>query len=50
MLRSWRRIFSMLAIVQSRGFMRFLIAAFSAGSPKPSKPIGRNTLKPCIRL
>jgi hypothetical protein len=42
--RNWPRIFSMLAIVQSRGFIRFLIAAFSAGSPNPSKPMGRNTL------
>jgi hypothetical protein len=40
---------SMLAIVHSRGWKPPLIAAFSAGSPKASKPIGRNTLSPCIR-
>ena len=26
-----------------------MIAAFSAGRPKASKPIGKNTLWPCIR-
>ena len=36
-------------IVQSRGLMFCLIAAFSAGSPNASKPIGRNTFLPCIR-
>ena len=35
--------------VQFRGFSLFLIAAFSAGRPKLSKPIGYNTLKPCMR-
>ncbi len=34
-------MFSMFAIVQSRGLMPFLIAAFSAGSPNASKPIGQ---------
>ncbi len=42
-------MFSMLPIVQSRGLMSFLIAAFSAGNPNASKPIGRNTFSPCIR-
>jgi len=27
----------------------FLIAAFSAGSPNESKPIGKKTFSPCIR-
>ncbi len=40
---------SMFAIVQSRGLMSFLIAAFSAGRPNASKPIGRKTFSPCIR-
>ena len=40
---------AMFDIVQSRGLIRFLIAAFSAGSPKASNPIGRNTFLPCIR-
>ncbi len=47
--RSWRRMLSMLRIVQSRGLMLFLIAAFSAGRPNASKPIGRNTFSSCIR-
>ena len=42
-------MFSMLAIVQVNGWPPLLIAAFSAGSPNASKPIGKNTLKPCIR-
>jgi hypothetical protein len=49
MLRNWRRISWMLRIVHSRGLKPPLIAAFSAGSPKASKPIGRKTLSPCIR-
>ena len=40
---------SMFCIVQSRGLMLFLIAAFSAGRPNASKPIGKNTFSPCIR-
>ena len=48
-VRSWLRIFSMFAIVQSRGLIRFLIAAFSAGSPKASNPIGWKTFSPRIR-
>jgi hypothetical protein len=47
--RSWRRMLSMFRIVQTRGLMLFLIAAFSAGNPKASNPIGRNTFSPCIR-
>jgi hypothetical protein len=47
--RSWRRMFAMFDIVQSRGLMLFLIAAFSAGKPNASKPIGRNTFSPCMR-
>jgi hypothetical protein len=50
MLRNWRDIFSMLDIVQARGLMLFLIAAFSAGRPKASNPMGWKTLNPCIRL
>jgi hypothetical protein len=40
---------SMLFIVHSRGWILFLMAAFSAGSPKASKPIGRKTFSPCMR-
>ena len=43
-VRNWRRMFSMLAIVHVNGWPPFLIAAFSAGNPKASKPIGKNTL------
>ena len=46
---SCRRMLAMFDIVQSRGLMLFLIAAFSAGRPNASKPIGRNTFSPCIR-
>ena len=49
MLRSWARMVSMLRYVHSRGWILFLIAAFSAGSPNASNPIGRKTLSPCIR-
>ena len=42
--RNWRRIVSMFDIVQVNGWPPFLIAAFSAGSPKASKPIGKKTL------
>ena len=42
-------MFSMLRIVHSRGWKPPLIAAFSAGSPNASNPIGRNTFSPCIR-
>lgn len=50
MLICWRFMFSMLAYVQSAGFTPCLIAAFSAGMPKASKPIGCSTLQPCIFL
>jgi len=49
MLRSWPRILTMLSYVHLWGWMPCLIAAFSAGSPKASKPIGKKTLKPRIR-
>ena len=42
--RNWRRMFSMFCIVQVNGWPPLLIAAFSAGSPKASKPIGKKTL------
>ena len=47
--RSWRRMFSMFFKVHSRGLILFLIAAFSAGRPKASKPIGRKTFSPFMR-
>ena len=47
--RSWRRMTSMFLSVHSRGLKPPLMAAFSAGSPNASNPIGRNTLSPCIR-
>ena len=49
MLRSWRRILSMFWYVQAAGWIFFLIAAFSAGRPKASKPTGKNTFSPRIR-
>ncbi len=49
MLRSWRRITSMFWSVHSAGWILFLIAAFSAGSPKASKPTGKKTFSPRIR-
>jgi hypothetical protein len=39
----------MFDIVQSRGLTLFRIAAFSAGSPNASNPIGRKTFSPCMR-
>jgi hypothetical protein len=39
----------MLRSVISRGWPPSLIAAFSAGSPKESKPIGRKTFHPFRR-
>ena len=41
---NWRRIVSMFCIVQVNGCPPLLMAAFSAGSPKASNPIGKNTL------
>ena len=49
MRRSWVRMRSMFAIVQSYGWASPAIAAFSAGNPKASKPIGNITLKPRMR-
>jgi len=40
---------SMFRFVHSRGWILFLIAAFSAGNPNASNPIGKKTLSPCIR-
>ena len=43
-------MWSMLAYVHFAGAVRFLIAAFSAGRPKASQPIGCSTLWPVMRL
>ena len=48
-VRNCRRMLSMFDIVQVNGWPPLLIAAFSAGNPNASKPIGKNVLKPCIR-
>ena len=50
MRRIWTRIASMLRSVISSGWPPSLIAAFSAGRPNESKPIGRSTLNPLRRL
>ena len=50
MERSCPRIRSMFSHVQIAGCTLLLIAAFSAGSPNASKPIGNRTLKPFIRM
>ena len=42
--RSWRRMFSTFFMVHSAGWMPLLMAAFSAGRPKASKPMGKKTL------
>src|SRR3989344_9405583 len=42
-------MYSMFCSVQTRGFNLFLIAAFSAGRPKASKPIGYITFLPFMR-
>ncbi len=47
--RNWVRIRSMFAAVHSMGCAPRSIAAFSAGRPNESKPIGNITLKPCMR-
>ena len=44
-----RRMFSTLDMVHSKGWMPRDMAAFSAGRPKASKPMGCSTLYPCIR-
>ncbi len=41
---------SMLSYVQRAGGTPFAIAAFSAGSPNASQPIGCSTLRPCMRM
>ena len=43
------RIVSMFCQVHSPGWTFFSIAAFSAGMPKASQPIGCRTLKPRAR-
>ena len=50
--REWTisNIAAMFEIVHSRGGVSFLIAAFSAGRPKASHPIGCSTLCPCIHM
>ena len=42
--RNCLRIRSMLDMVQVAGWMPRLMAAFSAGRPKASKPMGKKTL------
>jgi len=42
--RIWRRMFAMFSRVQAPGSTPRSMAAFSAGSPKASKPIGWTTL------
>jgi hypothetical protein len=37
-------MFSRLRIVHSRGWTPLFVAAFSAGRPNASKPIGKKTL------
>ena len=44
-----RRMVSMFRYVHSAGWIWFLIAAFSAGSPNASKPTGKKTFCPSIR-
>ncbi len=44
------RMRSMFAIVHLNGWMLLRIAAFSAGSPKASKPYGNRTLWPFMRM
>ena len=48
-VRNWVRMRSMFAFVHSAGSRPRSIAAFSAGSPKLSKPIGNITLNPSMR-
>ena len=42
-------MFSMLRMVHSAGWTPLLMAAFSAGRPKASKPMGKKTLWPFMR-
>jgi len=48
--RSCLRMFSMFLKVQTFGWMLCWMAAFSAGNPKASKPMGKSTLYPFMRL
>ena len=43
-------MWAMFASVDVRGWIPFLMAAFSAGRPKASHPNGCSTLKPRIRF
>jgi hypothetical protein len=43
-------MWAMFSSVQICGWVPFLIAAFSAGSPNASHPNGWSTLKPRIRF
>ena len=40
----------MFFLVQVAGWIWFWIAAFSAGSPNASHPMGVNTENPCMRF
>ncbi|GBD18606.1 hypothetical protein HRbin27_01104 [bacterium HR27] len=48
--RSCFFMWAMFCMVQTRGWIPCLMAAFSAGSPNASKPKGNSTLYPRIRL
>ncbi len=43
-------MYSMFWRVQRAGGTPLPMAAFSAGSPKASQPIGCSTLRPCMRM
>ena len=47
---SWARITAMFSRVHFAGWTFCFIAAFSAGRPKASQPMGWSTLKPLARL
>ena len=44
------RMCAMFCRVHFAGGTPLLIAAFSAGNPNASHPIGCNTFRPCIRM
>ena len=46
MVFSWRRMVAMFSRVHWAGGTLFSIAAFSAGRPKASQPMGCSTLNP----
>ena len=50
MLFSWARIVAMFLWVQVPGWLLLSRAAFSAGMPNASHPIGCSTSKPRARL